>query len=129
MAERTKKQILIVDDDPNITNMLGTMFELYGFNVRMAHGTAQGMAAVTAEMPDVVLLDVMMPHLSGLELCRYVRRDPRTAKLPVIIFSALGNEEHVRAGLAAGATAYVKKTSSKDELMKAIADALKPSTR
>ncbi len=125
MTESTrKKRVLIVDDDPEITTMLQVMLELYGYEVRLAHGVAQGMAALTADPPDVMLLDVMMPQISGLELCRYVRRDPRTERLPVIVFSARSNDENVRQAMAFGATMFLNKTANRDELLAAIDRAL-----
>ena len=125
MTESTqKKRILIVDDDPEITTMLQVMLELYGYEVRLAHGVAQGIAALTANPPDVMLLDVMMPQISGLELCRYVRRDPRTERLPVIVFSARANDENVRQAMAFGATMFLNKTANRDELLAAIDRAL-----
>ncbi len=125
MTESTrKKRVLIVDDDPEITTMLQVMLELHGYEVRLAHGVAQGMAALTADPPDVMFLDVMMPQISGLELCRYVRRDPRTERLPVIVFSARSNDENVRQAMAFGATMFLKKTANREELLEAIDRAL-----
>ncbi len=120
MAEGSKKRILVVDDDPEITTMLEVLLDLYGYEVRIAHGAAQGMAALTTDPPDVMLLDVMMPHVSGLELCRYVRREPRLAHMPVIVFSARANDEYVRQAMEVGATLFVKKTASREELLGAV---------
>lgn len=124
MVEGAKKRVLVVDDDPEITTMLEVMLELHGFAVQVAHGAAQGMAALAVDPPDVVLLDVTMPHVSGLELCRYVRREPHLAKLPVIVFSARANDEHVQQALEVGATMFLKKTASRDELLGALDRAL-----
>lgn len=118
------KRILIVDDDPDVTDMIAVLLELHGYDVRKVYGTMPGMTTVMADPPDLVLLDVMMPHLSGLELCRYIRRDPALFKLPVIFFSARASEEQVGEAMAAGATSFVKKTASKDELLAAIRSAL-----
>ncbi|MBI5292721.1 MAG: response regulator [Chloroflexi bacterium] len=125
MAEADKKRILVVDDDPEITEMLHIILDLAGYEVRIAHGTAQGMAAVNADPPDLIVLDVMMPHLSGLELSRYVRRDPRTMRLPIVMLSALASADKVREGMEAGATAYLTKAVGRDKLLQTIEDALK----
>lgn len=120
-----KKRILVVDDDPDITRMLQIMLEHEGFVVLRAHGTAQGMTMLARETPDLVLLDLMMPHLDGLELCRYIRREPRTASVPVIMFSAASSEKNIQAAMQAGATHYIQKTTNKDQLMQTINDALR----
>ncbi len=122
-----KKRILVVDDDPEITRMLQFILERHGYAVSRAHGTAQGMNLLANETPDLVLLDFMMPHLNGLELCAFIRRDPRTAETPVIIYSADCNPENIRAALDAGATRFLPKTLKTDELLKSIAEALQPS--
>lgn len=124
MTTSDKKHILVVDDDPEITRMLQIMLEFHGFAVTRAHGTAQGMTMLSKETPDLVLLDFMMPHLDGLELCSYIRRDPRTANVPVIIFSAASGDDRLQAAMNAGATRFIQKTVGKDELMKAITDTL-----
>ena len=124
MTVSDKKRILIVDDDPHITDMLGIMLELHGYQVQKAHGTAQGMAAVAADPPDAIVVDMMMPHVSGIELCRYIRRDPATANLPVIFFSARANENHIQQAMLAGATAYLKKTVSREEILRVVDSAL-----
>lgn len=126
MTTSDKKHILVVDDDPEITRMLQIMLEFHGFAVTRAHGTAQGMTMLSKETPDLVLLDFMMPHLDGLELCSYIRRDPRTANVPVIIFSAANGDDRLQAAMNAGATRFIQKTVGKDELMKAITDTLGP---
>ena len=120
----TKKRILLVDDDPDITAMLKLMLQVNGYEVRIASNPAQGMIALQSDVIDAMVVDVMMPNHSGLELCRYVRREPSFAKLPIVIYSALGDTESVRAGLDAGADTYIEKTASKDQILKAISAAL-----
>ncbi len=122
--EATKKRILVVDDDPEIARMLQLMLEYHGYEVKRAHGTAQGMTSLETEIPDLVLLDFMMPHLNGIELCSYVRRDPRTARVPVIMYSAAAGEENMQAALEAGATRFVHKTSASDELLQVVKEVL-----
>ncbi len=82
--------------------------------------------AIRRNKPDVLLLDVMMPGVSGLELCRYIRREPDLAALPVVLISAKGRPEDVRAGLEAGATVYLRKPVSQDELLEGVKNALSP---
>jgi len=119
-----KKQILVVDDDPDMTKLLQMILEYNGFEIRRAHGTAQGMQQLANYEPDLVMIDYMMPHLNGLELCGYIRRDPRLADVPVIVYSALNTEDAILAAEQAGATRFVQKTSSNDDLIKVIKEVL-----
>jgi DNA-binding response OmpR family regulator len=118
------RRILVVDDEPELTRMLQVMFEHFGFEVQRAHGTAQGMAALATTVPDLVILDFMMPHLNGIELCSYIRRDPRTAQVPILIYSAVNSDEKIQAALAAGATRFVPKTIASEELVKIVHEVL-----
>ena len=120
MNKTSTKHILVVDDDPEITRMLQIMLEHFGFEVKRAHGTAQGMTMVEHAVPDLVVLDFMMPHLSGVEMCSFIRRDPRTAHVPVVIYSAASGDDDIQAAMAGGATRYVLKTAGSEELMKVI---------
>jgi two-component system response regulator ArlR len=117
VTDQPKKTILVVDDEPEITRMLQLMLEHEGYEVRRAHGAVQGMSLVN-EVPDLVLLDIMMPHLNGPELCSYIRRDPRTAHVPVIIYSAVYTEQSVKSAMDAGATRYLHKMVSVEELLR-----------
>ena len=126
VTAKTQKLVLVVDDEPEITKMLELMLEYEGYEVRRAHGTAQGMAILETETPDLILLDSMMPQMSGLELCRYVRREPRTAHIPVIVYSAAAGDQSVKMAMDAGATRYVRKTVSGEELLKTVREMLAP---
>jgi DNA-binding response OmpR family regulator len=101
--------VLVVDDDPVILRLLQVNFEMEGFTVRCAGDGAEGLAAVLAEPPDIVVSDVMMPRLNGLELVARLKADPVTAAVPVILLSARAQVSDVRAGLDAGADDYVTK--------------------
>ena len=119
-----KKQILVVDDDPDMTKLLQMILEYNGFEIKRAHGTAQGMQQLANYAPDLVMIDYMMPHLTGLELCGYIRRDPRLANIPVIVYSAMNTEEAIETAMKAGATRFVQKTSSNDVLVTVIKEVL-----
>lgn len=119
-----ERKVLIVDDEPETADMFALMLELHGYEVAKAHGTAQAIQTLIRESPDAVLLDVMMPDVSGLELCRYVRRDPRTEALPIIVVSAKARPEDVREGLQAGATTYLTKPVAQDDLLAALKQVL-----
>lgn len=119
-----KKQILVVDDDPEMTKLLQLILEHNGFVIRRAHGTAQGMQQLANYVPDLVLIDYMMPHLTGLELCGYIRRDPRLMNTPVIVYSAMNTPEAIETARKAGATRFVEKTSRNDVLIGVIKELL-----
>jgi DNA-binding response OmpR family regulator len=119
-----KKQILVIDDDPDITRMLQLILEYHGFEIKRAHGTAQGMQMLATMVPDMVLIDYMMPHFTGLELCTYVRRDPRVSHVPIIVYSALNTADAIDASMKAGATRFVQKTVGNDALVGVIREVL-----
>ena len=102
-------RVLVVDDDPVILELLRINFEIEGFEVLSAADGEQGLARARADAPDVVLCDVMMPRLDGMELLARLRDDPRTAHLPVVLLSAKAQKVEVERGLSLGADDYVTK--------------------
>jgi DNA-binding response OmpR family regulator len=105
-VERT---VLVVDDDPVILRLLEVNFEMEGFVVRTAADGMEGLATAKAEAPDVIVSDVMMPKMNGIELVRELKADPVTAGIPVILLSAKAQASDVRDGMDAGADDYVTK--------------------
>jgi DNA-binding response OmpR family regulator len=105
-VERT---VLVVDDDPVILRLLEVNFEMEGFVVRTAVDGLEGLATAKAESPDVIVSDVMMPKMNGIELVRELKADPATARIPVILLSAKAQASDVRDGMDAGADDYVTK--------------------
>ena len=105
-VERT---VLVVDDDPVILRLLEVNFEMEGFVVRSAADGEEGLASAKANRPDVIVSDVMMPKMNGLELVRGLKADPDTAGIPVILLSAKAQASDVRDGMDAGADDYVTK--------------------
>lgn len=101
--------ILVVDDDPVILQLLQVSFEMDGFAVLTAADGAEGVAMARRERPDVVVSDVMMPRMSGLELLAELKNDPDTAGIPVLLLSAKAQNNDVSGGLDAGADDYVTK--------------------
>ncbi|MBW3664912.1 MAG: response regulator [Actinobacteria bacterium] len=102
-------RILVVDDDASIRDMLEMVLTLEGFEV---HTAADGLSAIEqakALKPDVIVLDIMMPGLSGREVAELLRQAPQTADTPIIFCSALAGSDDVWAGYQAGATSYVSK--------------------
>src|SRR5437764_10596678 len=108
--------VLVVDDDPVILQLLQVNFELEGFGVITAMDGESGLAMAKTERPDVVLSDIMMPRMDGLELVTALRADPTTADLPVILLTAKAQIGDVERGLELGANDYVTKPFDPIEL-------------
>ena len=102
-------KILVVDDEPNIVLSLEFLMKQAGFQVRTASDGEAALAAVTADTPDLVLLDVMMPNLDGLAVCKQIKADPQIRTLPVIFLSARSQQFEVEAGMRLGALGYIIK--------------------
>lgn len=102
--------ILLVDDDPQLTHVVSMFFEMEGYKVLVARGGQQALDLLKEMRPDVVLLDLMMPGVSGLEVCKQIRLDKRTANLPVAAFTAFElREDDMR---EAGADQFIVKPYS-----------------
>jgi two-component system, OmpR family, alkaline phosphatase synthesis response regulator PhoP len=111
-----KGTILVVDDEKDLIELVSYNLKKEGFAVKTAaHGEA-GLAAARSEIPDLVLVDVMMPGMDGLELCRRLRSDARTALVPIIMLTAKSAESDRVVGLELGADDYVTKPFSPREL-------------
>ena len=101
--------ILVVDDDPVILQLLQVNFEMEGFTVITAADGREGVERTRADRPDVVVSDVMMPRMSGLELVAELKGDPATASIPVLLLTAKAQQADVSSGLEQGADDYVTK--------------------
>jgi len=108
--------VLIVDDDPTNRAVCKGCLERAGYRVREAVDGCDALAQVRAVLPDVILMDVMMPKMDGLECTRELRADPDTRDIPIIIVSALARTEDILAGLKAGADEYLSKPVRASEL-------------
>ncbi len=122
MASSAVRQILAIEDDPILGNHLKTSLEHRGFDVTLADNGRAGLALARASSFDLILLDVMLPELSGMELLTQLRKDQRT---PVLMMSALGNEAHRIQGFDSGADDYLPKPFSIEELQVRIAAILR----
>ena len=102
-------RVLVVEDDPTIQQLLEVNFDMEGFEVITADDGQYGLETATAEMPDIIVSDVMMPRLSGIEMVVALKANEATSKIPVILLSAKAQGTDVRSGLSAGADAYLTK--------------------
>lgn len=119
------KRILLVEDNADIRMLLELRLKSKGFAVDAAESGMAALAVVKTTLPDLVILDVMMPEMDGYEVCQVLRRDPRTRHLPVIMLSAKTMEADKRRGEMAGATAYLTKPMDTAILMDTIWKLLK----
>ncbi|HEX6844794.1 MAG TPA: response regulator [Actinomycetota bacterium] len=111
------ERLLVVDDDPFIARLLEIELAAAGYRVRVANDGRQALDMVAAEAPDLVITDVMMPHVDGFELTRQLRQDPRTAAISVIILTARGLSADKLEGFAIGADDYIVKPFDTPELL------------
>ena len=118
------KTILIADDEPNIVISLEFLLEQSGYRVRVAHDGREALDAMERETPDLVLLDVMLPLVSGYDVCQRIRQNPAWASVRIVMLTARGREVEVTKGLAVGADAYVTKPFSTRELIATIREQL-----
>ncbi len=107
-----KKSVLAVEDDKDILELLTYTLEKEGFDVVGATTGERALEAARSNTPDIILLDLMLPGIDGLDVCRELRSDPKTRRIPVIIVSAKGEEADIVAGLELGADDYVTKPFS-----------------
>jgi DNA-binding response OmpR family regulator len=104
-----KKNVLVVDDELGALTLIGIMLERGGFNVLKAKDADVALAILEQSLPDLIILDVMMPGMNGIDLCRVIRQRDDTSSIPVLILSARGDAESVMQGMEAGANDYLPK--------------------
>ncbi|RCL34223.1 MAG: response regulator [Puniceicoccaceae bacterium] len=127
MSAQKMHRVLVVDDESDVTELLQYRLEQEGYRVATLNDPLGFVVKVREFEPDLMLLDVMMPELSGIQLCRIVRADPSMKNIPVIFLSARGEVEDRIKGLEAGAEDYVSKPFNTNELMLRISKMLKRS--
>jgi DNA-binding response OmpR family regulator len=114
--ESAKGRILIVDDDPNAVEILTRMLEREGYDCVSAASGAAALQLVRAQAVDVILLDVMMPEMDGLQVCERLRQDSELRQIPVILLTAKDDMETRSRGMALGVSEYLTKPVNKREL-------------
>jgi DNA-binding response OmpR family regulator len=114
------KQILVVDDEVQILALLSVMFRRVGYSVLKAESAHNALRMLDTSTPDLFILDVMMPEIDGIELCRRIRARPETARTPIILFSAYDDPIMMQRGLEAGADAFLTKITAHTELVKKV---------
>ena len=110
--ENSKKQILIIEDEPDIQELLSFNLDNNGYKVYTASNGEKGLEVARKEHPDLILLDLMLPGINGLDVCRIIKSDQDTSGISIIMLTALGQEEDIIKGLETGADDYVTKPFS-----------------
>lgn len=118
-------RILVVDDLPENVFMLQDRLENEGYEIVTAYDGKTCIAKAVSDTPDLILLDVMMPEMNGIEVCKALKQDPVTADIPIIMVTAKSGAEDAKEGLEAGAFDYIKKPFEKIEMLARIGSALK----
>src|SRR5438309_4367772 len=109
-------KVLVVDDTPLNIKLLGDLLAVKGYSVTTAANGEEALKRLAADTPDIVLLDVMMPGLSGYDVCRRIRADPATALLPVVMITSLDPQQERVHGIEAGADDFLAKPINQPEL-------------
>jgi len=125
----TRKTILVVDDERDITELLSYNLKRAGFDVAVASSGRQALTAVEAQIPDLIVLDVMLPELSGVEVAGRLRANPRVAHVPILMLTAKTEEVDQVVGLTVGADDYVTKPFSMKVLLARVEALLRRSQR
>lgn len=122
-------KVLVADDEPDVLHLVAANLRTGGFDVILAEDGAAALAAVRNEMPQLLVLDLMLPGMSGLEVCRTLKGDPATAGIPIVMLTAKAEEVDRIVGLELGADDYVTKPFSPRELVLRIKSILRRSTK
>lgn len=115
-----QKTVMIIEDEADAAELFSEMMRINGFRVIKMFSSAPAIPIIAQEKPDVILLDVMMPDISGLEVLRYIRREPDLSSIPVIILSAKSMPGDIKTGLEAGASMYLTKPVGFQDLKQAV---------
>ena len=110
------KKILSVDDTKDILLVVSRRLKSWGYEPLTASSGEEGLRIADEQVPDLILLDIMMPKMKGRDVCLRLKANPRTAKIPVIFLTALGLADHIRAGMDLGADDYIVKPFEPTEL-------------
>lgn len=118
------KRILIIEDEEDLSLMLKMYLEAKGYAVEEARNGVKGLKRIEEQLPDLVLLDLVMPVMDGWEVCRQLRRDKKTRELPIIFLTALSSRNLDKEAEAMGASGLITKPCDEPELLEVIASHL-----
>ena len=118
------KTVLIIEDEEDAAELFAEMMRVSGFRVLKTSNSTPALTVMVTEKPDVVILDIMMPEISGLDILRQMRRDPQLANIPVVVVSAKSMPADIKNGMEAGASTYLTKPVGFLDLKEAVERAL-----
>jgi two-component system alkaline phosphatase synthesis response regulator PhoP len=118
------KTVLIVEDEEDAAELFAEMMRVSGFRIMKTSKSTHALSIMTTDKPDIVLLDIMMPEISGLDILRQMRRDSALARIPVIVITAKSMPADIKNGMEAGASTYLTKPVGFLELKEAVERAL-----
>ncbi len=118
-------KILIVDDEPHTIEMFKFRLESSGYSVDVASSGIDALKRIGENRPDLILLDVMMPHIDGYEVCRRIKADKKTKDIPIVIFTAVGHDDLAKRSMDAGASSFITKPFDGNALLQIIKKVLK----
>ena len=120
-----KKRVLIIEDDSFLASLLTSALKRADFETSLAIDGEEGLKKLETEIPDIILLDLILPGIGGFEILEKIKKEDKTKKIPVIIISNLGSQEEIQKGLKSGANAYLVKASIlPDDVIKKIKEIL-----
>ena len=119
-----QKTVLIVEDEEDAAELFAEMMRVSGFRVLKTSSSAPAISIMNAEKPDVVILDIMMPEVSGLDILRQMRIDPGLSSIPVVVVSAKSMPADIKNGMEAGASTYITKPVGFLDLKEAVERAI-----
>ena len=119
-----EKTVLIIEDEADAAELFAEMMRVSGFRVLKTASSTPALSLITTEKPDIIILDIMMPEVSGLDILRHMRQDPLLATIPVVVVSAKSMPADIRVGMEAGASMYLTKPVGFLELKEAVERAL-----
>lgn len=128
MSENSRKKILVVDDEPDVADLVAYHLKAKGFSVETVNDPNRSIGTARTFLPDLVILDVMMPELNGIQICRMLRADPKLQAVPVIFLTAKVEESDRIQGLETGADDYICKPFSTKELVLRVQTILRRTT-
>ena len=120
-TDSERKRILMVDDTQDLLQVVSRRLQGWGYECLMADSGEEGLRIAEAKQPHLILLDIMMPRMKGRDVCQRLKGNPKTAHIPVILLTALGLADHIKAGMDLGAEDYIVKPFDPAELKERIA--------
>jgi len=118
-------KILVAEDERDIRELIGFTLRFAGFEVVLAANGIEAIERAPQEQPDLIMLDVRMPKMTGYEACRRLKENPATSEIPIVFLSAKGQEGEIKEGLNSGAVEYIVKPFAPDDLTDQVKDILR----